>query len=238
VLPARETIVASDGRRLSVYERKANSRNGIRRSDEIHVRALIHRTTVPLILSTCRSMGRVDIRAGLSGLMVACGRRMAVVPVQEGIFPQWREPLASILDRPSSRITDVPRADFVRAIRQVKGDADQSAGAVTLRGRDAELELSARSEDGESMSRAVIPIGKRSEAFGPISVAAKYLLSVATNWPEMVPMTIEYRGKTSALVFKRVAFSTFLMPMLGDSVDTETETERNGNIDTGVAASV
>lgn len=239
VLPARETIVASDGRRLSVYERKANSRNGVRRSDDIHVRALIHRSAVALILSTCKSMGRVDVRSGLSHLMVECGRRKAIIPAQEGAFPQWREPLAGLLERPASRISDINRGDFIRAIRQVKGDADQSSGAVSLRGRDGELLFSARSEDGESMSRAVIPVGKNSEAFGPISVGAKYLLAVATNWPELMPIAIEYRGAASPLVFKRVAFSAFVMPMLGESeTETETETEQNGDISAGVVASV
>lgn len=220
VLPARETIVASDGRRLSVYEAKANGDNGVRRDDEVGTQVLIHRTAVPLILLACRSLGRIDIRSGLSSIQIECGRCKAIIPLQEGAFPQWRDALTAIVESPKQWSIDVDRAEFIRAIRQVKVDADQSSGAVAMIAHDSELELVAQCPETGSYSRAYVRLGKRAAATGTINVAAKYLLSTAMNWPEGQPIAMDYRGSTSPLVFSRKRFRAFVMPMLPSECGT------------------
>lgn len=221
VLPARETIVASDGRRLSVYEAKANGDNGVRRDDEVGTQVLIHRSMVSLMLLACRSMSRVDIRSGVSRMQIECGRRKAILPIQDGAFPQWRDAMASIVESPKAWSVDVDRAEFIRAIRQVKADADQSSGAVALIGHSGELELVAQCQETGSYSRAYVRLGNRSAAKGTIKVGAKYLLSIATNWPDSQRIVIDYRGSTSPLVFSRKRFRAFLMPMLPSDADTK-----------------
>jgi DNA polymerase III sliding clamp (beta) subunit (PCNA family) len=235
VLPARETIVSSDGRRLSVYEAKANGDNGVRRSDDVNSQVLIHRAAIPLILATCKSLGRISLRSGLSHFVVECGRRKAIIPLQEGAFPQWREALEGILASPKIGAIEVDRAEFLRAIRQVKADAEQSAGAVQIVGHADELELIAQCPESGSYSRAYVGLGKRSTTFGTINVAAKFLLSAANNWPEGQPIIMEYRGATSPLVFSRKRFRAFVMPMLSDSPQ---DTEQPTDVDTSNPAAV
>ncbi len=213
VLPARETVVASDARLLSFYEAKANKKNTIRRDDDVDTRILLHRTTAALALGTCKSMGLVGLTVGLSHLMVECGRRKSVLPLQEGSFPVWRDPVLAMLDRPKLGSVQIDTQQFIHAVRQVKPGVEVS-GAVTLVGRSHELEIVAKSDDDQSMARTVIPIEKRSVSFGPVSVGAKYLLSVSQNWPDLRPLLIEYRGPSSPLVFSRPRFRALLMPML------------------------
>lgn len=228
VLPARETIVASDGRRLSRYEAKANGDNGVRRSDDVNCQILIHRSTIPLVFAATKSLGRIDLRPGLSHVQIECGRRKAIIPLSEGAFPQWREALEAIEAEPKRGIAEVERNEFVRAIRMVKADAEQSAGAVMMTARDSELELIAQCPESGSYSRAYVRLGKRSTTFGPINIAGKFLLSAAANWPDDQPMLMEFRGATSPLVLTRKRFRAFVMPMLiEEPQDTEQETDVN-----------
>jgi DNA polymerase III sliding clamp (beta) subunit (PCNA family) len=235
VLPARETIVASDGRRLSRYEAKANGDNGVRRSDDVMCQILIHRSTIPLILATTKSLGRIDIRSGLSHVQIECGRRKAILPLNEGAFPQWRDALEMIEAEPKRGSAEVDRNEFVRAIRMVKADAEQSAGAVQMIAHESELELIAQCPESGSYSRAYVRLGRRSTAFGPINVAAKFLLSAASNWPDSQPMMMEFRGPTSPLVFSRKRFRAFVMPML---IDEPKETEQRTDVNTSNLAAV
>ena len=237
VLPARETIVASDGRRLSRYEAKANGDNGVRRSDDVNCQILIHRSTVPLVFAATKSLGRIDIRPGISHVQIECGRRKAIIPLSEGAFPQWRDALEMIESEPKRGTAEVDRNEFVRAIKMVKADAEQSAGAVMMTAHDSELELIAQCQETGSYSRAYVRLGKRSASFGPINIAAKFLLSAAANWPDGQPMVMEYRGATSPLVFTRKRFRAFVMPMLIEE-PTETEQEKDGNINAGNLATV
>ena len=235
VLPARETIVASDGRRLSRYEAKANGDNGVRRSDDVLCEILIHRSTIPLILATTKSLGRIDIRPGLSHVQIECGRRKAILPLSEGAFPQWRDALEMIEAEPKRGSAEVDRSEFIRAIRMVKADAEQSAGAVQMVAHESELELIAQCPESGSYSRAYVRLGRRSSSFGPINIAAKFLLSAANNWPDGQPMLMEFRGSTSPLVFSRKRFRAFVMPML---IDEPKETEQRTDVDTSNLAAV
>jgi len=223
VLPARETIVGSDGRMLSFYEAKANRKNNIRRDDEVDARLLLHRSTAHLVLSTCKSMGLVGIECGPSKLKVECGRRTAILPIQDGAFPVWRPAVFSYLELPAIGKVSLDVRDFLQALRQVKPEADIT-GAVTLTGRPFELELAARSEDRTSMSQSAIEIEKRSVTFGPVHVSAKYLMTIARNWPEERPFVLEYRGPGCPLIFSRPRFRTVLMPLLDEEKDRHAKT--------------
>ena len=218
VLPARETVVASDGRMLTMYEAKANKKNTIRRDDEVDTRILLHRTTATLALATCKSMGLVGLTVGLSHIVVECGRRKSILPLQEGSFPVWRDPVLAMIERPKLGSIQVDTHEFIQAVRQVKPGSEVS-GAVTLTGRSHELEIVSKSDDDESTARTAIPIEKRSIAFGPVSVGAKYLLSLAQNWPDGRPLLIEYRGSESPLVFSRPRFRALLMPLVAKEVE-------------------
>lgn len=218
VLPARETIVATNGHLLGFYEAKANRKNTIRRDDGTQATVLIHRSNVALILATCKSMGPVDLEVGLSEVVVECGRRKCVVPIHEGAFPVWRDAIVNVLNMPRTKVI-LERDEVIHAIRQVRPEAEM-VGGVTMTVRANEVEFVAESDTG-SLARTVIRSDKRLSPFGPMSVSAKYLLGVAQAWPEGVPFEIQYRGKTKPIVFRRSRFRALLMPLIPKELECD-----------------
>lgn len=227
VLPARETIVASDGSMLTVYETKYNGRNGIRRDDGIEAKALIHKSYVPMVLATCESMGKVKLRFGHNSVAIECGRRTSIVPMQDGAFPMWRESIGELLNQnPIIGRCEIEAASLGRAVRQVKMDAMESevSGSVRLNCFHSELKLSAKSEAGTD-SRAVVPLLRSGPGLPGITLGARYLLSVVKHWPAGVPLVMEYRGPFAPVTFVRPRFRAFLMPMLDPAAIEDEEDE-------------
>jgi DNA polymerase III sliding clamp (beta) subunit (PCNA family) len=212
VLPARETIVATNGAAMSWYEQKANAKNEMRRDDDALGTILLHRANVPMLLATCKSLGEVSIELGLSHLVVECGRRKSILPVFSGAFPKWREVLKSVLDRPVAASVCVDRDKLIHAVRTVRPEA-QVSGSLELIVHAHDVELRAESEAG-GMARTVIATEKPATKFGPLQVSASMLLSLCSGWPDEVPVWIEHRGTTSPLVFRRPRFRALLMPMI------------------------
>lgn len=234
VLPARETIVATNGSALSWYEQKANAKNEMRRDDDALGTILLHRSSVPLLMATCKSMGEVSLELGLSHLVIECGRRKSILSVFTGAYPKWREVLNGVLGQPVSASASVDRDSLIHAVRTVRPEA-QVSGALELIVHKHEVELIAESEAG-GLARTVIATDKPATKFGPVRISASMLLSLCAGWPDEVPVWIEHRGTTSPLVFRRPRFRALLMPMIPK--ETKDEESAIANTDSGrVAAS-
>jgi hypothetical protein len=232
VLPARETIVASDGKLLTLYEKKANSRHGGRRGDEVEAKALIHKSCVPLILATCESMGKISLRFGHSKVVVECGRRKTIVPIQEGAFPVWRDQIAAVLNsHPVIGRMECDAVALSRAVRQVKMDTKvdgKVSGPIKVHCSTTEVQLSARSESDNTDSVAVVPLLRRGAGLPKFVVGSRYLISIVEQWPAGVPLVMEYRGALSPLTFIRPRFRAFLMPLLDRATEVERVEEEQG----------
>ncbi len=212
VLPARETIVATNGASMTWYESKANAKNGLRRDDTALATILLNRSVVPLLLATCKSLGEVKLEIGLSHVVVNCGRRKSILPIQEGAYPKWRDVINQVLDRPVAASVVVSRDSLIHAIRSVKPESQQT-GSLQMSVTTHELELVAESDSG-GLARTVVETDKPATPFGPLKVSASLLLALCNGWPDDVPVWIEHRGEVSPLTFRRPRFRALLMPML------------------------
>lgn len=193
---------------------------------------MVHRMDVRRIVMACRSMGTVRIRSGRSHMLVECGRRLAIVPLQEVALPSWREAVKGVREIGKKGKISVDRDAFIHALRSISPDAEYSSGGILISASGREMVMVAGSESDGSVSRAVVGLQRRCALIPGVFLGAKYLLGVASHWPDLVPLVIEYRGAGRPVVFARDRYNAILAPMCFSQI----ERERDGDVSTVVTA--
>lgn len=185
----RRSIVATDGVALSSFSSDANA------DDTDFGVLMIERQIIPLIEKTCESGMKVEIAAGIKSYSIKCGRRLAIFPLREGMFPRWRE---IIKEQQQGKMSGSVSPDKDH-LRHVAKQASIVCSSVIMTAESDSLVFDATSED-TGFAEVGIPVVRKG-AFGPLRLKADYLRRIAEAWPAMT-LQMQFRGPERPLIIQ------------------------------------
>jgi len=190
--PAEITLVATDGRRLSLAAMKCATGVGERRSAILPVKAL------QLLQRAAAERGGetlgLDLREGQVTFLV--GGTEIITQLLEGEFPDFRAVLPKEKDVPRS--VEIGREDLANAIARAAVTAGEQGRAVELRFDKGTLRVSSRHE-GVGESRSELGVNYEGDAVG-IRFNPEFLGEYLRTLPE-ASVTFRFKDRASAGTF-------------------------------------
>lgn len=180
VRPHRRSMVSTDGACMTVsIDRTAKD------NDDFGT-ILIERHLIPLIAHICESGMRVEIGVGITNFSIKCGRRLAIFPLRNGMFPKWLPILREYRAKKVIGTATPSRTDLFHVAKQ----AAIVCSSLTIQGDGTGLTFDAGSDSG--IAEVKLPANRKGE-FGPVRLKANYLKNLAANWPHPA-MQLQFRG--------------------------------------------
>ena len=209
--PESISLVATDGHRLAVIEKKGEPLAGVA-SEQKHLLPQIAVSQLISLLSTVKE-GTIDFAANETNLFFRIQERVYVARKIAGNFPNYE----AVMPRDNSLIAIANVNDLASSIQRVSQFAEERSGAIRLALGENEIKVSsANSEAGESEDVIPAPYS------GPSLVAGfnySYIIDFLKSIAGTDEVRLEFKDASHALLMRpetsqeEYAFQYVVMPM-------------------------
>lgn len=206
----RFSVVASDGSRLAVVDKRRPARK--EGEPELGTgRALLHRDFLGAFFAVIESKAPVTLRFSDRSVEVMAGRRWASFPQFDGKYPTWRKAVADQLMKraPAKMVTTAGVLQSI--VRQVGAFVTKEVKGAVISGMDGRATV--RFDDTDVGGAEVEIMTTSCDDFPPTLLSIPFVRESLMNLDPDKDVTCEFRGHESPVVIVSGRYRSVIMPM-------------------------